>query len=286
MKVLVTGSAGFIGQHVDAELRARGHTGVAFDRSMTGGRFTGRVDVRNIDMLRFAAGMGPVDAIVNLAGALGTHELIGAERSAADVNILGAVNVYDVAASMGIPVVQIGTGHKGQLNPYAITKACAEDLGLARAQWNGEKIAVVRAYHVYGPGQKPPPPHGTSPVRKIIPSLACRAMTGMPVEIYGSGHQVIDLVYAADVAKALVDALDGPYGRVTEAGTGVGTTVNEAAKQVVALTGSPSEIVHVPMRRGEPKGATVMALHGVCQHPWPYGLDETLDYLRQFCKEA
>ena len=121
---------------------------------------------------------GDLGAVINLAGMLGTPELLGDERAACEVNIIGAVNVYDAAARRGIPVVQIGTGHKGQPNPYAITKACAEDLGLARARWLGEKITVVRAYHVYGPGQLPGPPHGPASVHKFFPTFACRALSG------------------------------------------------------------------------------------------------------------
>jgi nucleoside-diphosphate-sugar epimerase len=131
------------------------------------------------------------------------------------VNILGALNVYDAAAARDIPVVQIGTGHKGQPNPYAITKACAEDLGLARAGVGGERIVVVRAFHAYGPGQKACAPHGRGTVRKIVPSMVCRALTGMPVQVNGSGDQAIDLVYVDDVAAALADALHAPVFRST-----------------------------------------------------------------------
>ena len=275
MRVLVTGSAGFIGHHVAAELHARGHELVPFDHP------SNVLDNSHLDHV-----LRDCDAVINLAGQLGTAEIIGSERKAAEVNIIGAINVYDAAAALGIPVVQIGTGHKGQPNPYAITKAAAEDIGLSRAQWVGEKITVVRAYHVYGPYQKPPPPHGKSPVRKIIPSFGCRALTGMDVEIWGDGLQKIDLVHAEDVAAALVDAISGPYGQVTEAGTGKAVTVWQAAIDVTrtaaAFGGNPSQIKFMPMRQGEPDGAVVVAAAPACQHVWPYKLRETLEYLRTY----
>jgi nucleoside-diphosphate-sugar epimerase len=269
VNVLVTGGSGFIGRHVLAELNARGVAVENFDRPRS-----------ILDRNELHLAMTQADAVINLAGALGTAELFDAERDAIHANIFGAVNVYRAAAARGVPVVQIATGHRGQLNPYAITKAAAEDLGLARARYLGERVSVVRAYHVYGPGQKMCPPHGTSTVRKIVPSFVARALTGMPLEVNGSGEQTIDLVYVQDVASVLCDALDGPFGTVVEAGTGKSTTVLEAAQAVIDATGSPSQIAHLPMRAGEPEDSAIVAAEPACHNAWPYRLDETIGWYR------
>ena len=269
--MLVTGSAGFIGQAVCAELRARGMTPCPFD---------GRQDVRNKWDVNDAINKSH-HAIINLAGVLGTAETVGAESAAAEVNILGALNVMNAAAEQGIPMVQIATGHEGQPNPYAITKKCITDLALSRAQWTGQRISVVRAYHVYGPGQKMCAPHGKSTVRKIVPSFVSRALTGMDIEVNGDGMQRIDLVYMDDTARVLVDAIQGPYGEVKEAGTGKATSVLNAAMDVVRACHSTSRIVYKPMRIGEPEGTTVVASQPLCTNPWPYKLAETVEWYRQ-----
>lgn len=276
MRVLVTGAAGFIGREVGAELRRRGHTALYFDAPN---------DV--CDAGQVAEAVAAADAVINLAGVLGTAEIIGAEHRAAQVNILGALNVLDAARDVGVPVVQIATGHEGQPNPYAITKRCASDLALSRAQWTGQQVTVVRAFHVYGPHQKPPPPHGTSTVRKIVPSFVCRALTGMPIEVWGSGRQRIDLVHVSDVAAVLVDAIGGPYGTVVEAGTGKPTTVLDAALDIgdrvaVMTMRLHPEVEHLPMRPGEPEEATVVASAPACPNPWPHRLGETIDWYRDY----
>lgn len=266
-KILVTGSGGFIGQAVCGELTDRGMIPIPFDSPN---------DIRNRAALNVVDGL---DGVINLAGILGTAETVGAEYEAAEVNILGALNVADAARRL--PLVQIATGHEGQPNPYAITKRCVTDLMLSRAQWTGQKVAVVRAYHVYGPGQKMCAPHGRSKVRKIVPSFVARALTGMPIEINGDGQQQVDLVYLDDVARVLVDALDGPFGEVVEAGTGIPTTVLQAAQDVIDVCGgSTSKIEHLPMRIGEPAGACVVADSPLCPNEWPYKLSETIEWYR------
>jgi UDP-glucose 4-epimerase len=273
VRVLVTGSSGFIGKALRAVLEHRDHVVVPYDYPQ---------DVR--DRRGVEAALDGVDAVINLAGVLGTEEIFGAEHYAAQVNILGALNVYDAAAARDIPVVQIGTGHKGQPNPYAITKACAEDLGLARAGVGGERIVVVRAFHAYGPGQKACAPHGRGTVRKIVPSMVCRALTGMPVQVNGSGEQAIDLVHVDDVAAALADALHAPAATVVEAGTGKPTSVLDAARAIIEACGSDSPIEHLPMRRGEPANTAVVAEAPVCPNPWPYQLDATVGYYRDMLR--
>ena len=273
MRVLVTGSSGFIGQHVCAELTRRGHEPVPFDRPALDIRFPGDV----------AQALHGTRAVINLAGMLGTPELLGAERAACETNILGAVNLYDAAARYGgLPVVQIGTGHKGQPNPYAITKGCAEDLGLARARWLGEKIAVVRAYHVYGPGQLPGAPYGPASVDKFFPTFACRSLSGLPLELCGGGGQLIDPVHVSDVAVALADAIAGPYGTVTEAGCGKPVSVAQVAADIAAATGRGAVLAPAPGRPGEPRDAEVVAAAPACRNPWPYLVPETVEWYRQW----
>jgi UDP-glucose 4-epimerase len=275
MRVLVTGGAGFIGKAVRTELLQRGHTFVSLDHPLS---VTVYEDVDGL-------AVQDCEAIINLAGVLGTSETVGAEHEAARVNILGALNVADVAKDLGIPMVQIGTGHKGQPNPYAITKACAEDLLLARAQWCGQDINVVRAFHAYGPGQKVCPPHGEAKVRKIVPSFVCRALTGMSIEVNGSGRQLIDLIHVAEVARILVDAIDGPvFGQVIDAGTGLATTVLDAAEHIIDMCGG-GRIVLVPMRDGEPVASRVVSDHPESVTRWPYGLDETIRYYERTLME-
>ena len=277
MRILLTGSKGFIGRATTAELERRGHEVVPFDLPR---------DVREPFHLWGLA--KDCDGIINLAGKLGTHELFGHEAEAASVNVIGAINVYDAAARAGIPCVQVGTGHRGQPNPYAITKACAEDLGLSRAQWQGEQINVVRAYHAYGEWQLPGEPYGPAPFQKFFPTFACAALKGDKLDLCGGGQQLIDPVHVTDCARVLVDALEPPYGEVREAGNGVPIQVSWVAKEVLRLaqdmlgTETLSLIETADQRHGEPMNAIVVAQKPLCTNPWPYKVYETVEWYKQW----
>jgi UDP-glucose 4-epimerase len=270
-RILVTGGAGFIGSAVRRHLDGLGWDMVSFDSPHD------VCNPRDVD-----DAVASVDGVIHLAGILGTVETIDAAGQLVHVNIGGALNVLDAAEHFGVPMVQIGTGHRGQLNTYAITKACAEDLALMRAKFRGSRVNVVRAFHAYGPGQKAPAPWGKATVRKIIPAFLCAALAGEPLVINGSGQQTIDLVHVDDVARALVEGLEGGYGRTIEAGTGRPVTVLAAAHDVIAAVGSTSAITFQDMRDGEPYLSEVYATEGLpYARRWPHGLgDDVVSYDR------
>ena len=101
-----------------------------------------------------------------------------------------------------------------------------------------------------------------------MPSFVCRALTGEPIEIYGDGEQIMDMIHARDVANVLVTALEhldshGVIETTVEAGTGMDITVNDVAEAVASatlgLTDRAVTVSHLPMRPGEEPGSVVKA---------------------------
>jgi len=275
MKTLVTGGAGFIGSWIRRELLARGHQVLVFDhqdrrQQLADGEEFFLGDVRDATAVTEAA--AHVDGIIHLAAVLGTQETISNPRPSAETNILGSLNVFEAATQYQLPTVYAGVGnHFMRLQGtgcYTITKSAAEDLArMYNAYRQGGRITIVRPVNAYGPGQSIAEPFGTSKVRKIMPSLSCRALTGAPIEVYGDGTQISDCVYVADVARTFVTALEhtavnGPTERPVECGPLDSVTVNDIARLVAEeatrYTGrEPVAIKHLPMRPGEVPNAVV-----------------------------
>ena len=135
-------------------------------------------------------------------------------------------------------------------------------------QYRTTSVNTVRAVNAYGPRQSAAKPYGNSKVRKITPAFVCRALSGQPIEIYGDGEQISDMVHVRDLARVLVRTLEETQaGRVFDHAIEVGPhdhcTVNEMAGLVNSLaaerTGSLVDIVHLPMRPGENRGDAVVA---------------------------
>jgi len=264
MKVLVTGGGGFIGGYVLDELASLGHKPIIFDHYDRGGYKYPVIlgDVR--DATAVTEAMAHVDGWIHLAAVLGTQETIQNPRPAAESNLMGGLNVLEAAAQYDLPGVYIGVGNHWMNNTYSITKTMIERFVDMFNKHRGTKVNIVRAMNAYGPKQRPAPPFGSSKVRKITPSFVCRALFGMPLEVYGDGQQISDMIYVTDVAKALVLSLEAAmegkvFDRPVEIGPAENMKVQDIAKLIIKLSHSKSKIVNLPMRPGEIPNAEVSA---------------------------
>lgn len=263
MKVLVTGGMGFVGSHTVDLLLSLGHEVTLLDRYKRDNPWDGKVgvnlgDVRDREAVEQA--ICGQDAVIHLAGILGTMETVGNPKPSVDTNIHGTLNVLEACRPSrmnknGVRGVYISVGNHFMNNTYAITKSAAERFTFMYNKEHGTNVAVVRGLNAYGERQK------HKPVRKIIPNFVLRALKGVPIEIFGDGEQVMDMIYVGDLAKVLVNAIFTDHGRydlVFEAGTGRETTVNQIANLIIEYTGSKGGVKHIGMRPGEPERSVVL----------------------------
>lgn len=280
MRVGVTGGAGFIGGWVVDDLISRGHDVTIFDHLSRTHRNDVVVmlgDTRDDTAVTELA--AHVDGIIHLASVLGTQETVNNPRPAVTTNIISGMNVFEAAKQYDLGVVNVCVGNTGHWNPYSASKTCVETLGHMYIRDRGLKLNQVRAVNAYGPRQAMAAPYGPGKVRKILPAFIARALTGAPIEVYGDGHQVSDMVHVTDVARALVTALEyaveGKVVPLVEVGPVEHRSVNQVAEEVIeaadALGYNPVRTVqHLPMRPGETPGAFVTA---DAETLWHIGID-------------
>ncbi len=273
MRVGVTGGQGFIGKWTTQECLSRGHSVLILDHKKRNHyEDDPRVDYLwgdardDVTMMELAA---HVDGIIHLAAVLGTQETIGDPRPSAITNLEGGLNFLHAITKYDLPGVYICVGNHWMDNPYSISKTAVERFCNMYRKEHGTRINQVRAVNAYGPLQAAAPPYGAGKVRKITPAFICRGLSGDPIEIYGDGQQVSDMVWVGDVAHTLVVALEQAHeglvhNFVIECGPEDHATVLEVAHMVAEscaeITGDdPVEVIHLPMRPGEDPGAFVTA---------------------------
>ena len=264
MAILITGGCGFLGSHLVDRMVAEGCSVLVFDRVYKkelwdeyGWSQNPMVsfmlgDIKDRDSVFEAVQQS--DMWVNLAGLLGPAEMINNPIPAVEVNVLGALNVFDAARLYKKRGVQIDVGNYWMNNPYSITKSIASRFASMYNKEHDTDIRIVRGMNVFGERQK------HRPIRKLFPNLVIPALLNKPITLYGTGDQIMDLIYVKDIADILSRALlldDVPNDVSYEAGIGDNQTINQTAELVLELTGSDSELVHKPMRSGEDKMSVV-----------------------------
>lgn len=270
MRALVTGGAGFIGSHVVDALLAAGHQVLVVDDLSTGNPAhlapAARLEVLDIrsgpPLLRLGDSYRP-QAVFHLAAQASISRSVADPARDAAINILGSLNVLELAARTGAVLVYASSaacyGNPTTLpideqllpaprSPYGASKLAVEHYTAARTATHGLCGVSLRLANVYGPRQSALGEAG------VVAVFAERARTGQPVVIDGDGEQTRDFVYVGDVARAFVAAGGGPPG-VYNIGTGCATSINGLWAQVEALLVAhgrrPPAPTHGPARPGD-----------------------------------
>ena len=233
MRLLVTGSEGFVGRHAVAAARAAGH------------------DLREWDLLLdddMAEGsVHSFDAVINCAGVAGVGRSFRDPEDYWRNNAWAAAALFASARRERVPVVHCSSSLAPfpSHSPYAASKSAAE-LAAAFENVQGGDVRVVRIHNVYGPGQ---------PSSFIVPRFLEIARGGGAFPIEGGGRVRKDYVYVADVADALLAALGAPPG-VYHAATGVVYAPREVAALAASLCGLATrfeEAAAPPWRAADPE---------------------------------
>jgi nucleoside-diphosphate-sugar epimerase len=291
MKTIVLGGSGFLGGAIAQELVERNHDVIVFDVAGSQAACDAR---HGAGAVEFVAGdiLDPdalqtcfrgADEVYHLAGKLGTSELDDTPALAVHVNVLGSINVFETAIETGVARVFHASKPNVWLNAYTITKGAAEQLGaLYDRDASSTRLCSLRYFNAFGPHQ------AHAPVRKLVPTFARQALRGEPLEIYGDGDQVVDLIYVQDAARMTVRymrAERSPEGLVApDCGRGVPVTVNQVARTINDATGNRAGVRHLPMRSGEDEGTELVArtepllasIDGFHFTDWEQSLEQTI----------
>lgn len=290
MKALITGGAGFIGQHLARRLRESWHLTaldvlnpqVHLDPDAARAAFPGEVVVGDVADTDAWARLTPPDLVIHLAAETGTAQSMYETDRYRRVNVEGTRLAGLAARRWGVPLVSLssravyGEGRyrcpDGSVQfgsptcPDAVPEASGENddhvpvsvYGQTKSE--GEAIlhefaaeipiAIVRPQNVIGPGQAL-----HNPYTGVLAAFLARLREGLPLLVYGDGHQTRDFVHVDDLTAVIawlaVRLIDEPPSLVTlNCGTGVRTNLEQLA--AYAIAGTPTRtgsVEHVAVHR-------------------------------------
>jgi CDP-paratose 2-epimerase len=269
-KILVTGGCGFIGSNLVDRLLSRGQYAVAFDnlsrrgaeknadwlRGKHGAKFELiRGDICDARAIAHAA--RDVDAIYHLAAQVAVTTSVTDPRTDFEINALGTFNVLEAARASGrnpiflfastnkvyggmddVVIVEKPTRYeyrdlRGGVSeaqpldfhsPYGCSKGAADQYVRDYYRIYGLRSVVFRQSAIYGYRQFGVEDQGW------LAWFIIAAVLGRPINIFGDGKQVRDMLFIDD----LLDAYDAATARI-----------DQVAGQVYNVGGGPSNTISV-----------------------------------------
>jgi UDP-glucuronate decarboxylase len=272
-RVLVTGGAGFLGSHLCERLLAAGAEILCVDNYYTGRRqnIAHLLADPHFEALRHDI-TSPlyveVDEIYNLACPASPVHYQFDPVQTLKTSVHGAINMLGLAKRTKAKILQASTSevygdptvhpqpesYWGNVNPlgprscYDEGKRAAETLFFDYRRQHGVKVKVARIFNTYGPRMYPDD-------GRVVSNFVTQALRGDPITIYGTGNQTRAFCYVDDLIDGLVRLMatdDGFSGPVNLGNPGEFAML-ELAKEVLAVTGSRSELVFRELPADDPK---------------------------------
>jgi len=233
VKVLVTGTAGFIGNALAQRLLARGDEVVGVDnlndyysvelkqarlaRIADHPHFTDlRIDIADRDAMAAAFAEHRPQRVVNLAAQAGVRYSLINPHAYVDTNLVGFVNILEGCRHNGVEHLVFASSssvyganttqpfsvHHNVDHPlslYAASKKANELMAHTYAHLYDLPVTGLRFFTVYGPWGRP----------DMALFLFTKAiLAGEPIDVFNYGHHRRDFTYIDDIVEGVIRTLD------------------------------------------------------------------------------
>ena len=313
MKILVTGSDGFIGSHLTEELVRKGYKVRAFVYYNSFNNW-GWLDILPKDVMKNVEifqgdvrdpngvenAVKGVDAIFHLAALIGIPYSYHSPDTYVDTNIKGTLNVLQAARKLGTERILVtstsevyGTAQyvpidekhpfQGQ-SPYAATKIGADRLAESFYRSFQLPVTIVRPFNTYGPRQS---------ARAVVPTIITQLLAGKKEIRLGSLATTRDFNYVKDTVNGFISIYksDQTIGEEINIATQKEILISQLAQELISQINPDASIVFDD-KRVRPEKSEVNRLVGsnakiLCLTDWKpkYTLEKGLRYTIDFLKE-
>lgn len=263
MKILVTGSEGFIGSRLTELLVEKGFEVKGFVRYnfkndwgwLEESKYKNYIeiytgDVRDYDSVYDA--MKDVDVVFHLAALIGIPYSYISPLAYIKTNTEGTYNILESGRKLNLKRIIItstseiyGTAQYVPIDekhpynpqsPYAASKASADHLALSYYRSFGIPVTIIRPFNTYGPRQS---------ARAVIPTIISQILAGKKQIKLGNLSPTRDLNYVKDIANGFITVglHESTIGDVYNLGSGQEISIGDLAQKIIELTGKEVEII-------------------------------------------
>lgn len=235
MKVLVTGSAGFIGSAVSERLLARGDHVVGvdnldpyYDVALKKARLARLTDSNHFREVRIDIADGDAvaglfrderpDRVINLAAQAGVRYSLENPHAYVNTNLLGFLNILEGCRHAGVEHLVYASSssvygantalpfsvHHNVDHPvslYAASKKANELMGHCYSHLYAIPATGLRFFTVYGPWGRPD---------MALFLFTRKILAGEPIDVFNFGRHRRDFTYVDDIVEGVIRVLDKP----------------------------------------------------------------------------
>lgn len=222
MKVLVTGSNGFIGKNLMVRLgETDGFEAIGFNR-----------DCLLTDLQVFVE---QVDAVVHLAGISRPKDV--AEFAEGNADLTAHLCNLISATGRQIPLLVSSSAQAEFANPYGESKRAAELACVQLAERHGNPVVIYRLPGVFGKWSRPD-------YNTVVATFCYNIANDLPIQI-NDPFAVIKLVYVDDVVDDFIRKLKKPHDGLSwgEVSPVYETSLGELASQIEAFKNCRGSLV-------------------------------------------
>ncbi|MDD2303655.1 MAG: SDR family oxidoreductase [Prolixibacteraceae bacterium] len=271
-RILVTGGAGFIGSHLCERLLNEGNEVICLDNYFTGHKsnIAHLLDNAYFELVRHDVTHPffiEVDEIYNLACPASPIHYQYNPIKTIKTSVMGAINMLGLAKRVNAKILQASTSevygdpaihpqpesYWGNVNPigprscYDEGKRCAESLFINYYHQNNVRIKIIRIFNTYGPRMN-------ANDGRVVSNFIVQALNNEDITIYGDGKQTRSFQYVDDLIEGMIRMMrtDNSFIGPVNIGNPGEFTMLELAKKIIDLTGSKSNIIHLPLPQDDP----------------------------------
>ena len=273
-KALVTGGAGYIGHHLQKELKKNGYYVIVMDRKhpsqLMATKYCDeyiRTDIRNYDHILDEIEYGKMfdddkfsfDIVFHLAGSIEVGESEEMPTYYYENNVSGTINILRLMKDYGCKNIVFSSSCAAEepQSVYGQTKRMCEII-LGDAKKEGVNSAILRYFNVAGADPDGEFGENHDPETHLIP----RILTRNDFTVYGNdfptpdGTCIRDYIHVSDLAEAHVKAAqflnENKTSSIFNLGSGTGYSVLDVITMVEEVTGINFEIFYSDRRPGDP----------------------------------